>query len=122
MTRDMDLVRRILVEVEARDDPFSFEELAVEGHEPFEVSGHLEMLAEAGYVAVRDLTTMGTAYRKFCPVRLTWSGHEFLDSVRSEAVWTDVKRKVPSQGGSLPMEIIRALAIATLKGHLGFPG
>src|SRR5258708_35475547 len=98
MTRDMDLVRRILVEVEARDDPFSFEELAVEGHEPFEVSGHLEMLAEAGYVAVRDLTTMGTAYRKFCPVRLTWAGHEFLGSVRSESVWTHVMRKGTTRG------------------------
>lgn len=122
MTRDMDLVRKILVGVEARNDPFSFEELVIDGHEPAEVSGHLEMLAEAGYVEVTDLTTMGTSYRKLCPKRLTWAGHEFLDSVRNESVWIDVKKKITSQGGALPLEIIKALAIAALKGHLGLPG
>lgn len=122
MKRDMDLVRKVLVGVEARNDPFSFEELVIAGHEPAEVSGHLEMLAEAGYVEVTDLTTMGSKYREFAPKRLTWAGHEFLDSVRSESVWADVKKKVMNEGGALPLEVIKALAIATLKGHLGLPG
>ena len=118
----MDLVRTILVGVEAKNDPFSFEELAIAGYEPDEISAHLEMLAEAGYVEVTDLTTMGTSYRKLCPKRLTWAGHDFLDAVRNESVWTDVKKKISSQGGALPLEIIKALAIAALKGHLGLQG
>lgn len=121
MTRDMELVRQILVAVEARNDCFTFEELSIEGHEPPEVSGHLEMMAEAGYVEVEDLTTMGSGYRKLCPRRLTWAGHDFLDSVRNESVWTDVKRKIATQGGSLPFEVIKALAVSTVKAHLGLP-
>lgn len=121
MTRDMDLVRKILVAVEARNERFRFSELTIDGYEPSEVSGHLEILAEAGYVEIENQTSMDTSYRKFSPKRLTWDGHEFLDSVRNDSVWTEVKKKVTSQGGALPLEVIKALAIAALKAHLGLP-
>ena len=73
----------------------------------------------AGYVTAIDTTAMGRNYRTFLGVKMTWEGHEFLDAVRSDTVWAQVKQKAAEQGGSLPLELVKLLANALLKKHLG---
>ena len=123
MKRDMDLVREILTSIEESKvtvpgwDP---QTLIVGALRPeAEVGYHIGLLVDAGYVTAIDTTAMGRNYRTFLGVKMTWEGHEFLDAVRSDTVWAQVKQKAAEQGGSLPLELVKLLANALLKKHLG---
>jgi DNA-binding transcriptional ArsR family regulator len=84
MKRDMDLIRRILMDIEESPEATGYQwlDLSIEGHSPEEVSYHVKLLDEAGLIEAEDLTdTAGFDVR---PKRLTWSGHEFIDAVRKD--------------------------------------
>ena len=117
MTRDLDVARRILLEVESRQEPWGYFDLAVEGVEPEAVSYHVKLLAQAGLVEADDTSTMGTF--QWNPTSLTWQGHEFLDAIRNDTVWRKTKEVVAEKGGGLPFDIIKELALKLLSGSIG---
>ena len=51
--------------------------------------------------------------------RLTWEGHEYLDSVRDPKVWAKVTGKLKEVGGTASIDIVKALAIGFAKEKLG---
>lgn len=122
MTLELDVVRQILLRIE--DDPqmdgnteFAYdsaEELGIVGTTTEQVAYHLALLIEAGYVdgAASSATPL--------PVirRLTWKGHEFLGTIRSEDVWTKTKTRL-SGLGRIALPIVAAIAEAELKQKLG---
>jgi hypothetical protein len=119
MQRDMDLVRQVLEEIEAHRDQFKFWEVEIDGRDPQDVAYQVQLLYEGGFIDAEDLTSMGSPYRTFSPKRLTWQGHEMLDAIRNDNVWSEIKQKAKEQGGSLPLEIIKQLGNAILKKKLG---
>jgi hypothetical protein len=85
MKLDKDLVREILLQVEAYPHPMGWVELSVPGHSAEEIAHHVELLDEAEFIEAQDLTTMdGYDWRA---KRLTYEGHEFLETVRDGEVW-----------------------------------
>ncbi len=108
MQIDMDLVREILLKVEAApptenlitltDEFQGFSKMA-------KISEHLYVLGEgqAGFLEIKE------GYRKngriiYHAERLTWSGHQFLADIKSESRWKIVKKKIEEIGGaSLPV-------------------
>lgn len=48
------------------------------------ISGHMDLLIDADFIDAEN--TGDFDYR-----RITWSGHEFLDSVRDDEVWRRTK-------------------------------
>ena len=50
---------------------------------------------------------------------LTWAGHDFLDSIRDESVWSAVKKKLTAVGGSASIDVLKALVTQVVKGKLG---
>ena len=73
MTRDMDLIRRILIEAERQPYGQDIDEIKIEGFSSDEVSYQIMLLNEAGYV--KGFAAGPTWYVE----RLTWNGHEFLE-------------------------------------------
>jgi hypothetical protein len=51
--------------------------------------------------------------------RLTWDGHEFLDSIRDDSVWSAVKKRLAPIGGSVSIGVLRAVAVEVVKSRLG---
>ena len=89
MKRDMDLIRKILFEVEKA--PYSgpdWIDLEIEGHSRGEISYQVLLLWEAGLIEGVDASGRGSDYR---PIRLTWDGHEFLEAVKDDTRWAKVK-------------------------------
>lgn len=86
MRLDKDLIREILLAVEASNhDPSGWMELEIPGHTPEEVSYHVQLLDEAGFLEAQELTSLdGCEWR---PKRLTYQGHEFLDTIRDGELW-----------------------------------
>ena len=116
MKRDLDLIREILLQVEARGPKQSME-VEIEGRDRNEIFGHVQLLEEAGFVEV-TFTGGPTSWVS----RITWDGHEFLDSVRDSDVWVKVTNKMKEVGGTASFDIVKALAIGFVKEKLGLDG
>ncbi len=111
MQRDMDLVRALLLKLEGLEQGasgiyvYEYQELAVDGYSLEQVRYHLDLLREARLV---DQGGSG-AMNQFMFRRLTWAGHDFVDSVRDEEVWQKTRRGALSAGG-WSVELIGDLA------------
>jgi hypothetical protein len=115
--RDMELVRKILLETEeASNNPIEWIVLNIEGYEPEFVSYHVKMMAQADLIEAEDLTTIGSF--EWQPKSLRWEGHEFLDAVRNETVWAKTKEIVKSKGGSVGFEVLKELAMQIFKSSM----
>ena len=109
MTRDMDLVRSIMLEIEEHQDPGSPVRLKAEGYSPEQVAGHVRLLVEAGLIDAVNFSTLGRV--DWRPKTLTWAGHEFLDATRNNTVWQKVKAEIKDRGVTLPFQLIQELAM-----------
>jgi hypothetical protein len=109
MQRNMDLVRDLLLEID--NDPrldglrwFPADNISIDGYSPEEISYHLTMLIEAGYV------TGQLAMDAPLISKLTWQGHELLDDIRDPDIWAKTKEKakmIAGVGISLMWEIAK---------------
>lgn len=103
----MDLIRKILLEVEEIPYDAGFCDLQIEGHSPIEVSYHITLLNQAGHVDGKDMSTMGNTNWK---VRsLTWQGHEFLEASRDESRWNKAKTIMRDKGGGMVFDVFKQL-------------
>jgi DNA-binding transcriptional ArsR family regulator len=90
MKGDMDLIRELLLKLETLPMrrggivliDADAEELQIDGFSSDQVDYHLSLIREAGLIDSPGGATLGggVPFR-----RLSWSGHDFLDSVRSPA-------------------------------------
>lgn len=118
MRRDMDLIRELMLKLEAMDcGPNSVylfkpgdEDLAVDGFTDEEVSYHLALITEAGLIEHRGSRVMNG----FMFSRLSWAGHDFVDSVRSPEVWAKTKKGVEAAGG-FTVDLLKDLAKGFIK-------
>lgn len=119
MKRDMELVRKLLLAVEAHDSPdktFDIENTFPDY--PLEVvMYHVKILDEAGLVDATDASDSRKIY--YMPNGLTWNGHEFLDAIRNDTVWNKVKQVIQEKGGAIPFALMQALALSFAKSHFG---
>jgi len=118
MTRDMDLIRELLLAVEAFPTGYG-EALVIVGRSETEVGYHLKLLLEAGYIEGHDVATHGHDGPRVLPSRMTWEGHDFLDAIRDEGVWKKVQEKLLAVGGQTTLVILKELALSVTRSHLG---
>ena len=110
MQRDLDLIRRILLEAERSAlGPVGLRDLRFDGHEEAQIAGHIDLLEEGGLaVALRraaddgGMTTTGI-------LRITWKGHEFLDAARNDGVWSSTRAMLESHGLTVPLDLLMEL-------------
>ena len=90
MKLQKELVREILLKLEADEGrPDGWKNIEVSGFTWEQVAYHICILNEGGLVEATDLTTTdGFDWRAS---RLTYSGHEFVDTVRDGEVWRKTK-------------------------------
>jgi len=89
------------------------------GFSVHEIDYHLNLLREAGFLDCPDSSqpAFGIMFRG-----ITWQGHDFLDSVRDDAVWGKLKSGMKAAGGftvELLVSAGKALVKAELAKHLG---
>lgn len=106
----MDLVRKILLAVEAGDRQLESPMLRIAGYPRESITEHLRMLNEVGLV--EGIQTYSIEHKlKWSELRLTWNGHEFLDAARNEAIWTEIVSEVRTKIGSVPFELLKSLLL-----------
>lgn len=121
MKRDMDLVREILLRVEA--DPtlngsrfVVFDTSHFEGRSQQEIAYHIDLLFEADFV--KGLATLDAPAAAIS--RLTWKGHEFLSDTRDPDIWAKVKERTKGLT-EVGITLVWELAKAELKKKLALP-
>ncbi len=90
MKRDMDLIRQLLLRLEAMDirprnsiSPLTAQDIPVDGYTEDEIAYHLDLIIEARLIENHNgQPAIGITF-----TRLSWEGHDFLDSIRSLDVW-----------------------------------
>ncbi|MBU8920579.1 MAG: DUF2513 domain-containing protein [Bacteroidales bacterium] len=100
MKRDMDLVRMLLTYIEENDGDGlvrNGNSISIDDRSLREIQGHLLILLDASliYGQQRD----GRNPQNLNLVRLTWSGHEFLDSARDDGNWEKARERMARAGG-----------------------
>ncbi|CAG9273398.1 MULTISPECIES: DUF2513 domain-containing protein [Burkholderia cepacia complex] len=126
MKRDMDLIRELLLKLESlpmeRGDVFIIsaddEALQIPRYNDHQIDYHLSLIQEAGLIDTAGAGSM-TGYGF---ARLSWAGHDFLDSVRSPDVWDRTKQAASAAGG-FTVDLLVFAAKSYLEGKIkGFIG
>ncbi len=99
MKRDMDLIRDILLAIESNPSGFA-PKIEVSNYTQEEINYHAFLLGEAGLAEVADITVEGGKSPEAIVIRLTWAGHEFLDSARENQTWNQAKDLINRVGGA----------------------
>jgi hypothetical protein len=127
MKRNMDLVREMLLIIEAapagheiRPGDFS----ALEDIGALGLLEHVILMGQARFIqADIHLPKAGSPDGYYYIKRITWEGHDYLDSVRDAGVWQTTKTMILSKGGALTFELIKAVATQVVKQRIGLlPG
>jgi hypothetical protein len=109
----MDLIRQILLLIEAAPTDQIFFVPEIDGYSINEISYHIKILDQAGFVQSSRLALSGDEIWK---VRgLTWNGHEFLDAARDETRWEKAKTVMKEKGGGMVVEILKTILIDLMK-------
>lgn len=124
MKRNWETIRELLTKVEECTLPTDLVRLdSFPSDRAAEISYHMTLLIEAGLVNGQVSKTIGPEVKDFIVQRLTWEGHEFLDSIRSDTVWQKTKKTFVDQGVSMTFDLVKEVAkeagVSLLKAALG---
>lgn len=106
--RDMDLMREILLKIESKPDLIP-KTIEMPEYDREVVGRQTELLFDNGFIDGIDQRNMSESFRYIFARDLTWSGHDFLDSVRDPEIWEKTKKGV-SEAKSFSFELLKALA------------
>lgn len=109
MKRDMDLVRGILMEIEKQPYTSGPVDIHLDGPSDEEFFYHVMILNEAGLIEAFKFSTLGRV--DWRPVRLTWSGHEFLEASRDDTRWEKAKTVMADKGGGMIFDVLKQLLV-----------
>lgn len=105
MKRDPDLIRLLLIALEAAEQAHSVP--TIDGYSGKQCHYHFQLLVDAGYVS-----------KKSIGYRLTWSGHELLDSARPGDRWEQAKATCEKVGG-YTIDALKDVLVSLLKSQIG---
>src|SRR5690348_12329288 len=121
MKRDMELIRKMLFEIESRDDVF----LPSDDPSDYQlIAYHLLQLQEGGLIVGIDAIERPggeVIVQVKAQPRLTWAGHEFVDAARSDALWKEAMEKAGAELGTVSFAILGQLLAQLAKERLGLP-
>ena len=112
MKRDMELVRKMLLEIEGTrtGSVYDTSTSKLSAWSQDALDEHLLLLHQAGFVTNYQASGEGG----MCTA-LSWQGHDFLDTIRSEPVWRETKRRLGEKGITASIEVIKSLAESVAK-------
>ena len=120
MRRDMDIIRLLLLQHESGEDLPELEKHPIEL-----VVYNLALMVDAGFLVGNIIEDHEGSPVGASIIRMTWEGHDFLDSIRDPSVWQKAKDRVIKPGVSwsfsILVEFLKAEAQRQLGSVLGLP-
>jgi len=131
MKRDMDLIRELLLKLEALPVPLTelkvldgnAAAVQVDGYTTEQIDYHLLLLEQAGFIHGGGMENFGMRFGPGIGFQsLTWAGHDFIDAMRSPDVWDRTRRAASAAGGftvDLLVSAAKGYLEARIKGFIG---
>ncbi len=105
MYRHSQLIRRILLAIEPLPYPNEYISFDWKDYTPDMISYHVNLLHDSGLIQATENKL--TCFDEWNDVRLTWTGHEFLELIRDEKVWKTTLDTVKKTTGGDSFELIQ---------------
>jgi hypothetical protein len=120
MKRDMELVRALLLQIEAVPRKTTWKDLTPtdDEAEAERVLDHLRLMTEAGLIKCSVQPVRGCALPY--EIEITWKGYEFLDDIRDPEVWGKTKERAKAVAG-IGLNFLWEIAKVEIKAKLGLP-
>ncbi|EIE1198943.1 TPA: DUF2513 domain-containing protein [Vibrio parahaemolyticus] len=118
MERSWDTVREILLKIEQLEPNAQLTLNDFDKERGHEIAYHIKLLESAGLIEVALSKTISQAPTDFFAKSMTWSGHEFLDSIRVESTWEKTKSLISQKGGVMTFDVIKSVAASMIGGTL----
>lgn len=112
MTRDMELIRKILFAIEEQFVDVAIYNLQIEGYDNKSVAYHCDLLFQAGLIKDYKAQYADDELYYFAVSSLTWEGHDYLDKIRSETVWNKTKSLISEKGLPFMIDTVSTVASA----------
>lgn len=117
MVRDMDLARKILLEIEKQPYDGGFRDVAIQGYDTTTISYHVMLMHEAGYIEAIDCSSHDEPCA-WQPTRLTWEGHEFLEAARDDGIWKKALAVMKDKSGGIVVDVLKELLVGMVRGSV----
>lgn len=122
MSRDLDLFRRILKDVEALPPGKFLNKINYNKYEKEIIHEHIRLLKEAGFIdAVIFEAGIPKTVRKYQINRLANLGHDFLKDSNNTAVWNMTKKYFIKPGVSFSLGLVAEYLKMKAKEKLNIP-
>ena len=121
MKRNLDLIRAILLYIEeAEQYPVYSDTIEIPEATEEMISFHVQLLADAGYINYLDATACGgEGLVCYYINRLTMAGCDYLDGIRDDGIWKNVKAQLSSAACSVTLEVVKSVASSIILGKIG---
>jgi hypothetical protein len=119
MTRDIELIRKILLQVQSRRDT-SRRPVEIEGYDVVIVARHVEMLLNEEYLEGKMISHSGTnGFPHIAISDLSWSGHDLISTLGNDNVLAKLKQSLsPSELATLPLTIVKKVGLKVLEAYI----
>lgn len=98
MKRDMELIRKILFEIEEKFEPGLgiLHGIPIEGYDKCIVGDHCELIYQAGLITdYKDQRGgQGNKLLMFSVGKLTNRGHDYLELIKNDEIWNKTEKEV----------------------------
>ena len=122
MKRNPDLIRHILLECEKcpANERLTNAEIKLDECNEWEISEHIKLLLDARFINASISQELSNTRPHACYIySITWDGYEYLDTIRNPEIWSKTKKTIVDIGGSLSIELIKAVAKQAITEKLG---
>ena len=95
MKRDMDIIRLLLQQEESGEEPPELKQ-----YDEKLVVYNVALMLDAGFIEGDIHPDVTGSPHTAVIIRMTWAGHDFLDSTRDPSIWSEAKERVLKPGFS----------------------
>ena len=122
MKRDMELIRKLILQIEDSPNGSAPSQLQIEGYTAEQIGYHAYLLVDSGLAVGSDVTNSGSSGPEYLISYLTWAGHDFADACRNETTWKKATAIVKEKAGGVTFDVFKQLLVSLLKHAVGLGG
>ncbi|SEA24840.1 DUF2513 domain-containing protein [Alkalimonas amylolytica] len=120
MKRDMELVRKLLIFFDDKENPTHIEAPPIDGYDEQTIQYHLVLMYDAELLRCEPVKSSKSERVIYVlPFELTWKGHDFLDSIRNDTIWKKVKDTLQDKGLGMAFSVVQGLAVKFMQSQVG---
>lgn len=123
MKRDIELVREILLWMEAQPEGRNVNTWTFDIPERTkkEIGYHAYLMHQAGLIVAYDCTYSEDDTPNWVPSMLTWDGHEFIASAKDSGIWDKAKKSIIGPAAGVTFTVLLEWLKAESLKRLGIP-